>query len=113
MDLTVVLEGAWIVEEVDDVDDAISVAISEAGKKLGSDKEYVEIDLGFMNCPACGEPFDSVCVFAGTGLVGLVFEINVYNVDGESHAESIAKKEVGECIPDVPLDVVDIYEKEE
>jgi len=112
-DYTVALEGAWIVEDVDDIEDAISVAISEVGKKLNPDKDYVEVELGLLDCPACGEPFDSACMFAGTALVGLVFEINVYNVDGPSHAEKIAKQEVGESLPDTPLEVADVFEKKE
>lgn len=112
-DYTVVLEGAWIVEDVDDIEDAVSVAVSEAGKSLNPDKDYVEVEVGLMNCPACSEAFDAACMFAGTALVGLVFEINVYNVESEDHASKIAKQEVGEAMPDVPLEVVDVFEKEE
>ena len=112
-DYTVVLEGAWLVEDVEEIEDAVSVAVSEAGKRLNPDKDYVEVEVGLMNCPACGEAFDSACMFAGTALVGLVFEINVYNVETEDHASKIAKQEVGEAIPDVPLEVVDVFEKED
>ncbi len=112
-DYTVVLEGAWIVEDVDEMEDAVSVAVSEAGKRLNPEKDYVEVEVGLMGCPACGEAFDSACMFAGTALVGLVFEINVYNVEGEEHASRIAKQEVGEAMPDVPLEVVDVFEKED
>lgn len=112
MDYTVALEGAWVVTEVGNVDDAISVAVSEAGKQLNPTKDYVEVELGVLHCPACGEPFDSACTFAGTALVGLVFEIDVYNADGEDHAARIAKKEVGEALDDVPLEVAEVVEKE-
>lgn len=114
MDYMVVLEGAWIVEDVDDVDDALSVAVSEAGSQLNdAGKDYVEVELGYLNCPACGEPFDSACVFASTALVGLVFEIDIYNADSKDHARKIAKKEVGQAVSGVPLEVVDVVEKEE
>ncbi|MDY7083090.1 MAG: DUF555 domain-containing protein, partial [Halobacteria archaeon] len=66
---TVVLAGAWIVDDVDNVDDAISVAVSEAGKKLNPDKDYVEVEIGYSNCPACGEEFDAALSFAGKALV--------------------------------------------
>jgi uncharacterized protein (UPF0212 family) len=112
-DYTVALEGAWIVEDVEEIEDAVSVAVSEAGKRLNPDKDYVEVEVGLMNCPACSEAFDAACMFAGTALVGLVFEINVYNVETEDHASKIAKQEVGEAIPDVPLEVVDVFEKED
>ncbi|MFP4174403.1 MAG: DUF555 domain-containing protein [Halobacteriales archaeon] len=113
MDYTVALEGAWIVEDVEDIEDAVSVAVSEAGKRLNPDKDYVEVEIGLMDCPACGEAFDAVCMFAGTALVGLVFEINVYNVETDDHAAKIAKQEVGEALTDTPLEVVDVSEKEE
>jgi uncharacterized protein (UPF0212 family) len=113
MDYTVALEGAWMVEDVDDIEDAVSVAVSEAGKRLNPDKDYVEVEIGLMDCPACGEAFDAACMFAGTALVGLVFEINVYNVETEDHAAKIAKQEVGEALTDTPLEVVDVSEKEE
>lgn len=111
MDYEVALEAGWVVSDVDDVDDAISVAISEAGKQLNPEKDYVEVDLGFMNCPACGEPFDSVALFGGTGLVGLVFEITIYDVDTEQHAKKIATEEVGESV-DINLEVAEIREVE-
>ena len=113
MDYTVFLEGAWIVEDVEEIEDAVSVAVSEAGKRLNPDKGYVEVEIGLMDCPACGEAFDAACMFAGTALVGLVFEINVYNVETEDHAAKIAKQEVGEALSDTPLEVVDVSEKEE
>jgi uncharacterized protein (UPF0212 family) len=112
-DYTVALEGAWMVDDVEEIEDAVSVAVSEAGKRLNPDKDYVEVEVGLMNCPACAEAFDAACMFAGTALVGLVFEINVYNVESEDHASKIAKQEVGEAMPDIPLEVVDVFEKEE
>lgn len=112
MDYQVALEAGWVVTDVDDIDDAISVAVSEAGKQLNPDKDYVEVEIGYMNCPACGEPFDSVAVFGGTALVGLVFELTIYDADSEDHAKKIATKEVGESV-DVNLEVADVREKEE
>ena len=113
MNYTVVLEAAWMVEDVDTVEDAMSVAVSEAGKRLNPDKDYVEVEVGLMGCPACGEAFDAAALFAGQALVGLVFEINVYDVEDPEHAERIGKKEVGEAMPGVPLEVVEVFEKEE
>ncbi|MFZ2472728.1 MAG: DUF555 domain-containing protein [Methanothrix sp.] len=50
----VLLESAWLVRDVITADDAIGVAISEAGKRLNQKKmEFVEVDQS--NCPACGE----------------------------------------------------------
>ena len=111
MDFTVVLEAAWLVRDVKNVDDAIGVAVSEAGKRLNqAEMDYVEVDVGFTECPACGEPFDSAFVAANTAIVGLLLELRVFNTDGESHAERIAKSEVGGALRDVPLSVIEVTE---
>ncbi|WP_148680470.1 DUF555 domain-containing protein [Halovivax ruber] len=108
----VAMEAAWLVRDVNGVDDAIGVAVSEAGKRLNAaDMQYVEVEVGATGCPACGEPFDSAFIAAETALVGLALEMEVFNADGEEHAERIAKSEVGGALKDVPLDVVEIFEE--
>ncbi|ELZ13975.1 hypothetical protein C479_00951 [Halovivax asiaticus JCM 14624] len=108
----VAMEAAWLVRDVSDVDDAIGVAVSEAGKRLNAaDMQYVEVEVGATGCPACGEPFDSAFIAAETALVGLALEMEVFNAEGEEHAERIAKSEVGGALKDVPLDVVEIFEE--
>jgi uncharacterized protein (UPF0212 family) len=54
-DYLVVLESAWIVRDVKNLDDAISVAISEAGKRLNPSAKFVEIESGRLCCPYCDE----------------------------------------------------------
>jgi len=110
-DYLVAMEAAWLVHDVEDVDDAVGVAVSEAGRRLNeADKEFVEVEVGATPCPACGEPFDSAFVAAGTALVGLLLEIDVFDADGETHAARIAKSEVGGALTDVPLSVIDVVE---
>ena len=110
----VAMEAAWLVRDVDAIDDAIGVAVSEAGKRLNSaDMEYVEVEVGATGCPACGELFDSAFIAANTALVGLALEIDVFNADGEEHAARIAKSEIGGALRDVPLSVVEIFEEPE
>jgi len=107
MNYLVVMEAAWVVRDVSDIDDAIGVAISEAGKRLNDDDmDYVEVDVGATYCPACGEPFDSAYVAADTALVGLELEIDVFNAESQEHAERIAKSDVGGALRDVPLKVI-------
>jgi len=109
----VAMEAAWLVRDVEDVDDAIGVAVSEAGKRLNDQEmDYVEVDVGATPCPACGEPFDSAFVAAETALVGLVLEMKVFNAESEEHAQRIAKSEVGGALRDVPLSVVETIEFE-
>ena len=108
---SVAMEAAWLVRDVERTDDAIGVAVSEAGKRLNEmDKQYVEVEPGVTGCPACGEPFDAAFLAANTALVGLLLEIDVFNADSEEHAERIAKSEVGSALRDVPLEVIHIVE---
>jgi uncharacterized protein (UPF0212 family) len=113
MNYLVAMEAAWLVRDVEDIDDAIGVAVSEAGKRLNSeDMDYVEVEVGATGCPACGEPFDSAFIAADTALVGLVLEMKVFNAESMEHAQRIAKSEVGGALRDVPLKVVETVEFE-
>jgi uncharacterized protein (UPF0212 family) len=110
----VAMEAAWLVRDVEDVDDAIGVAVSEAGRRLNEkDMDYVEVDVGSTPCPACGEPFDSAFIAAETSLVGLLLEMKVFNAENVEHAQRIAKSEVGGALRDVPLKVIDTIEFED
>lgn len=113
MNYKVVLEAAWLVYDVEAVDDAIGVAVSEAGRRLNDkDMEYVEVDVGFTECPACAEPFESGFIAADTALVGLQLQMDVFNVESVEHAQRVAKSDIGGALRDVPLKVVDTFEIE-
>ncbi len=108
------LEAAWLVRDVQDIDDAIGVAISEAGRRLNeASMAYVEVDVGVTGCPACNAPFDSAFIAAETALVGLALEMDVFNAENEEHASRIAKKEIGTALRNVPLSVIEVFELEE
>jgi uncharacterized protein (UPF0212 family) len=105
---TVLLEGAWLVRDVKTTDDAIGVAISEAGKRLNQRKmDYVEVEVGEWDCPECGEPLNGVFLVSGMALVGLLFEIKIFNAENEEHAGRIAKSMIGKALGSIPLKVVD------
>ncbi len=108
----VTLEAAWLVKDVDSVDDAMNIAISEIGKMLNPDLNFVEIEVGATSCPACGEAFDSVFMAAGTALVGVLLEMKVYDAESEEHAARIAKSTIGKALKSTPLDVVEVEEFE-
>jgi len=111
MNYRVVLEAAWLVHDVENIDDAIGVAVSEAGKRLNeTEMDYVEVEVGFTECPACGEPFDSAFIAADTALVGLLLEMEVFNAESTEHAQRIAKSDVGGALRDVPLKIVETIE---
>ncbi|RRJ30346.1 DUF555 domain-containing protein [Halocatena pleomorpha] len=109
----VAVEAAWLVRDVESIDDAIGVAVSEAGKRLNeTDMDYVEVEIGATECPVCGEPFDSAYIAADTALVGLVLEMDVFNVDSKQHAQRVAKSEIGGALRNVPLKVIHTVELE-
>ena len=107
----VTLQAPYIVKNVDDVEDAISVAISTVGKLLNKNNmEYVDIDVGLTICPKCGEPIDCVLVVARTAIVGLLLSMKVFNAESVEHAIRIAKSTIGKALKDIPLEVVDVVE---
>lgn len=108
------LRAAWIVRDVESNDDAIGVAVSEAGKRLNEkDMDYVEVEPALTGCPYCGEGLDAAFVVADTALVGLRLEMEVFNADSVEHAKRIAKSEVGGALQDVPLEIIDAVERPE
>ncbi len=104
----VTLEAAWLVRSVESVEDAMNIAISEVGKMLNHDLNFVEIEVGTTTCPACGEVFDSVFMAASTALVGILLEMKVYDAESEEHAARIAKSTIGKALKNTPLNVVDV-----
>jgi uncharacterized protein (UPF0212 family) len=106
----VVLQGAWIVRNVRSVKDAMNIAVAEAGKRLHPDLDFVDIDVGVTQCPKCGESLKSVFMVANTALVGLVFEMKVFNAQSREHAIRIAKAELGKRLQRVPLEVLEVVE---
>lgn len=112
-DYIVTMEAAWLVRDVKSLDDAIGIAISEAGKRLNPAAKYVEVEAGYLTCPYCEETLSSAIVVADTALVGLVLEMKVFRAESKEHAERIAKSVVGKALRDIPLKIVDVEEQKE
>lgn len=108
----VTLEAGWLVKNVERVEDAMNIAISEVGKLLNPDLNFVEIEVGTTSCPSCGESFDSVFMAAGTALVGILLEMKVYDAESDEHGARIAKSTIGKALRNTPLNVVDVEEFE-
>lgn len=106
MDRRVVLEAAVPVYDVETADEAVRIAISKTGAMLNPDLNYVEIDPGERACPDCGVPQQSAFIAADEGLVALELAMTVFNVEDDEHAARIARKEIGQCLDDVPLELV-------
>ncbi len=109
-DYLVTLESAWIIKDVKSLDDAIGIAISEAGKRLNPSAKYVEVEAGMLTCPYCEQDLSSAIVVADTALVGLVLEMKVFRAESKEHAERIAKSVVGKALRDVPLKLLEVEE---
>ncbi|MBN2734104.1 MAG: DUF555 domain-containing protein [Methanomicrobiaceae archaeon] len=109
-DYLVTLESAWIIKDVETLDDAIGIAISEAGKRLNPTAKFVEIEIGQLICPLCEDELNNALIVANVGLVGLILEMKVFKAESEEHASRIAKSVVGKALRDVPLKVVEIKE---
>ncbi|HIH27510.1 hypothetical protein ASZ90_016368 [hydrocarbon metagenome] len=109
-DYLVTLESAWVLRDVKSLDDAIGIAISEAGKRLNPSAKYVEVEAGMLACPFCEGELNSALVVANTALVGLLLDMKVFRADSEEHAVRIAKSVVGKALRDVPLQLKDVCE---
>ena len=113
MDCRVVVEAAVPVYDVETTDEAVRIAISKTGEMLNPDLNYVEIDMGERTCQSCGEPHDPAFIAADESLVALELEMTVFNVERDEHAARIARKEIGQRLENIPLEVLEIEELED
>ncbi len=115
MDCRVVVEAAVPVYDVETADEAVRIAISKTGEMLNPDLNYVEINMGERSCPHCGEELEPAFVAADESLVALELEMTVFNVEREEHASRIARKEIGQRLENIPLEVlvVEVLEDED
>ncbi|WP_338729176.1 DUF555 domain-containing protein [Haladaptatus sp. DJG-WS-42] len=108
MDCRVVVEAAVPVYDVGTPDEAVRIAISKTGEMLNPDLNYVEINMGERVCPHCHEQLDPAFLSADESLVALELEMTVFNVEREEHASRIARKEIGQRLHNIPLDVLTV-----
>jgi len=113
MNCRVVVEAAVPVYDVETPDEAVRIAISKTGEMLNPDLNYVEINMGERVCPHCGDKFDPAFIAADESLVALELEMTVFNVERDEHAARIARKEIGQRLENIPLEVLEIEELEE
>ncbi|MFB6128610.1 MAG: DUF555 domain-containing protein [Halorhabdus sp.] len=113
MNCRVVVEAAVPVYDVETADEAVRIAISKTGEMLNPDLNYVEINMGERQCPHCGEQLDPAFIAADESLVALELEMTVFNVERDEHAARIARKEIGQRLENIPLEIVEIEELED
>ena len=107
MDCRVVVEAAVPVYDVETPDEAIRIAISKTGEMLNPDLNYVEINMGERTSPE-GESLPPAFIAADEALVALELEMTVFNVEREEHASRIARKEIGQRLRNIPLEVLEV-----
>ncbi|WP_178917275.1 DUF555 domain-containing protein [Natronomonas gomsonensis] len=108
MDCRVVVEAAVPVYDVATADEAVRIAISKTGAMLNPDLNYVEINMGSRSCPHCEESLEPAFIAADEGLVALELEMTVFNVERNQHAARIARKEIGQRLDNIPLEVLEV-----
>jgi uncharacterized protein (UPF0212 family) len=113
MNCRVVVEAAVPVYDVGSGDEAVRIAISKTGEMLNPDLNYVEINMGERSCPHCGEEQEPAFIAADESLVALELEMTVFNVEREEHASRIARKEIGQRLENIPLEVIEVEVIEE
>ena len=100
------LSVPWIVRGVHSVQDAINIAVSEAGRRVNSaDSRHIdqcEISIQTIGCRACETSLEAVLVVADTALVGLTFECEV-KATSPGAAKRIAQQELGAEFDSIPL----------
>jgi len=112
MNCRVVVEAAVPVYDVETPDEAVRIAISKTGEMLNPDLNYVEISMGERTSPS-GEELPPAFIAADEALVALELEMTVFNVEREEHASRIARKEIGQRLENIPLEVVEVEVVEE
>ena len=110
MDCRVVVEAAVPVYDVGSADEAVRIAISKTGEMLNPDLNYVEINMGERRCPHCHDQLEPAFIAADESLVALELEMTVFNVERDEHAARIARKEIGQRLTNIPLEVLEIEE---
>ena len=113
MDCRVVVEAAVPVYDVETTDEAVRIAISKTGEMLNPDLNYVEIRMGGRTCSDCGAEHDPAFIAADEGLVALELEMTVFNVERDEHAARIARKEIGQRLQNIPLEVLEVEQLED
>ena len=107
MNCRVVVEAAVPVYDVETPDEAIRIGISKTGGMLNPELNYVEIEMADRTSPS-GEELPPAFIAADEALVALELEMTVFNVEREEHASRIARKEIGQRLENIPLEVIEV-----
>lgn len=102
----VTLSVPWLVRGAHAIEDAINIAVSEAGKRVSeADAPHIhhcDISIQTLSCTSCGTSMEAVLVVAETALVGLTFVCNVTALSPED-AKQTTQRELGTAFDGTPL----------
>lgn len=97
----------WIVNGVTAPQDAINIAVSELGKRVGKVPGVRNADIAVQSvgCAGCDAQTDALLLVAGQALVGLLLTVEVQARSAEASPRA-GVRAIGPHVPDVPLKVV-------
>jgi len=104
--LRVVVEAAVPVFDVETADEAIRIAISKTGEMLNPDLNYVEINMGERTSPS-GEELPRVYRGRRSARRARTGDDRLQRRARE-HASRIARKEIGQLLENIPLEVMHV-----
>lgn len=101
----VTLSVPWLVRGAGSPQDAIDIAVSEAGRRVNETEtpSVSECDISVQTLPSadCGET-EAVLIVAETALVGLTLDCTVTAASPQD-AERTARRELGDGFEGIPL----------
>jgi len=106
----VVLSFSWVVRGAETGQDAINIAVSEVGRRVGTPGERtrsVDISVQQIGCHNCGTGSEALLLVSETALVGLFLEV-VMEAEDPDTVKKITRREVGPLLDNTPLASIDI-----
>ena len=100
----------WIVRGADTGQDAINIAVSEVGKRIGAASNRTRncnIEVQSLGCNDCDSRTEALLLVSKTALVGLFVTLEIRAKSGEE-AEGRIRREIGPHLEDTPLTLVDV-----
>jgi uncharacterized protein (UPF0212 family) len=98
----------WRVHGISTGQDAVNIAVSELGKRVGnagSNVRNADITVQTLGCSDCGSETEALLVVSGEALVGLLLTVEV-RAPSADESGTIGRRELGPHLPNTPLQPV-------
>lgn len=97
----------WVVAGAKSVQDAISIAVAEVGKRTKStETRSSEILVQDVACPSCGYEMEAALCTTDFAMVVLTVIVEM-PAESPEESERVAKRELGVRMEDIPLTVLE------